>query len=233
MNYKNEKISGEKYLSTFLKRNYSLITIFDVGAHHGDYTNLFVETDASIYCFEPNPSSFNYVQKRFHTQKNVNLFNMGLSSKGGESQIFDYKNLEGSYHASMYKEVFTHLHNSMPVSAEIRVETVDHFSQENGIERINLLKIDTEGHELEVLKGAQSLIDKKCVDVIHFEFNEMNVISRIFLMDFFSLLHSYNLYRLLPNDFLPINYKYPHKIEFFAFQNIVAFRKEIDKISNK
>jgi len=97
---------------------------------------------------------------------------------------------------------------------------LDEYAQENSIDRITLLKIDTEGHELEVLKGAQSLLSKGAIDLIQIEFNEMNIVSRVFFRDNQKLLVGYKAYRLLPTGAIPIG-KSPLKSELFAFQNIV------------
>ena len=89
------------------------------------------------------------------------------------------------------------------------------------IDIIDFLKVDTEGHELAVLQGASSLIEDGRIGCIHFEFNEMNIVSRVFFLDFRELLHNYKLYRLLPNGLLPLGDS-PLETELFAYQNIVA-----------
>jgi len=233
MNHRNNGISGEKYLSEFLKSNYNLRTIFDVGAHKGDYADLFSSINGKIYCFEPNPGPYHVLKKRFAGNKKFVVHNMGLSDEVAEANIFDRVENVGSVYASLYEEVITTLHHSMPDKIKIQLTTVDEFSKSKSISKIDLLKIDTEGHEFNVLQGASRLIQDGVIDIIHFEFNEMNIISRNFLKDFIALLSNYNLYRLLPAEFLPIDYRYPHKMEIFAFQNVVAFRKDIDKLADR
>ena len=85
-----------------------------------------------------------------------------------------------------------------------------------------LLKIDTEGHELEVLKGFEPYIRQNKVDLIHFEFNEMNVASRVFFKDFWEFLPNYDFYRMLQDGLIPIKNYNPVYCEIFAYQNIVA-----------
>ena len=91
----------------------------------------------------------------------------------------------------------------------------------HGVGRIDYLKIDTEGNELAVLEGAARLLAESRVGYIHFEFNEMNVVSRVFLRDFRKLLPSHRLYRLLPRGLLPLGERIV-ATEIFAFQNILA-----------
>ena len=90
------------------------------------------------------------------------------------------------------------------------------------IERVLLLKIDVEGHELEVLKGFESYIKEGKVDLIHFEFNKLNVASRIFFKDFWEFLPNYDLYRMVRDGLVPIKVYDPTHCEIFAYQNIVA-----------
>jgi hypothetical protein len=110
------------------------------------------------------------------------------------------------------------------VSTEIVIETLDDIAKREGIEFIDFLKIDTEGHELAALQGASTLLENGRIGCIHFEFNEMNVVSRVFFRDFRKILHQYKLFRLLPNGMLPVG-SGPLGSEIFAFQNIVALPK--------
>jgi hypothetical protein len=97
---------------------------------------------------------------------------------------------------------------------------------ENRIEYVNLLKIDTEGHEIEVIKGFLSFIKANKVNAIQFEFNEMNIISRVFFIDFWDMLPNYNFYRILPDGIVLIKNYSPVCCEIFAYQNILAILKE-------
>jgi FkbM family methyltransferase len=231
MNHIDNEVTGEKYFSEYVMENYRPKIIFDVGAHKGDFAALFSRSNSIIHCFEPNEKPHLNLEMRFRKKGNINVHNMGFSDKIEECYIFDHSNDFGSVYASVYEDVITKIHNSTSVKTKINLSTINDFAKSHEINKIDLLKIDTEGHDLSILKGASNLIANQGIDIILFEFNEMNIISRSFLKDFISILENYDLYRLLPGDFLPIDYKYPHKFEIFAFQNIVAFRKDINKLS--
>jgi hypothetical protein len=94
------------------------------------------------------------------------------------------------------------------------------LAEELNLERIDFLKIDTEGHELEVLRGAKRLISAGAIGLLQIEFNEMNVVSRVFMRDILTLLPGYRVYRLLPSDLIDIP-KMPLKSELFGFQNLI------------
>ena len=226
----NPKENGEH---SFLKRTlkaYDLSLVFDVGANKGGYAEMLLQMGygGKIYCFEPHPQTFKNLSRDLENP-NISLFNLGLSSKIGTATIYDHFNEDGSEHASLFKEVIETIHHNKAVSQEVALTTIDDFVLTHGIPKIDLLKIDTEGNEFNVLLGAVEALEMGKIDIIHLEFNEMNVVSRVFLKDFYFLLKGYNLYRLLPNGSLPISYDKSLFNELFSYQNIVAIRKDIDK----
>ena len=79
---------------------------------------------------------------------------------------------------------------------------------------------------MKVLEGARELILGKMINIIAFEFNEMNVISRVFLKDFFNILPEYNFFRLLQDGYISLSYSSLNEI--FAYQNIIAVRKDYE-----
>lgn len=147
---------------------------------------------------------------------------MGVSSSEGVLKLYDYENGDGSEHASLYRDVIEKIHQGKAAEHEVKVITLNEFAIEHQIERVLLLKIDTEGHELDVLKGFEPYIRKNKVDLIHFEFNEMNVASRVFFKDFWEFLPNYDFYRMLQDGLIPIENYNPVYCEIFAYQNIVA-----------
>jgi hypothetical protein len=110
----------------------------------------------------------------------------------------------------------------------VEVRRLDDVIAVLSIQSIALLKIDVEGHEFEVLRGAHEAISRGVVDVIQFEFNEMNAYSNIFLRNFIEFLPQYKFYRLLPNDLLTLKPYRPLFCEIFAFQNIICVREGVE-----
>ena len=228
LNYRNSQESGERYfLEKVLACYYgSGVTargvILDVGANVGDYSRgiLSIAPAARIYCFEPHPRNVSALKSALGTR--VKVVPVALGSTSGMLELFDYDGGEGSSHASLHKGVFEGIHQQPHESQFVTVTTIDDFVVQQRIDSISLLKIDVEGHELEVLRGATRVIRERKVDIVQFEFNEMNVITRVFLADFFALLPGFAFYRLLPDGWVPITDRPIENV--FAFQNIIAVR---------
>lgn len=230
-NYKNFSQSGEgKLLDVVfgLNKNRNLVFI-DVGANKGDYIKLILDNNKDnsnqILAFEPGSEIFNYLQSRYD-QQNIHLYNAACGEKT-EVRYF-YSDGNGGEFSSLYQSAIT---NSMKKNnrTKVRVVKLDDIISKHKLKKIHLLKIDTEGSEFEVLKGCQKAIAKKMVEIIQFEFNSMNVASRVFLKDFMTLLKGYSFYRLLPNGILRVDYNDPLYWEIFSFQNIIAVKHGIAK----
>lgn len=232
LNYKNEIESGEfSFLNSYLISKLSQVqnpVLFDVGANIGKYSKSLFKAfpNANIYTFEPNPNAYllaeNNIQK-FNT-KNIKLFPLGFSSTEESKMITVYESQTSSSHGSLHSEVLTEFHHSnLNSQISANFTTLDSFCINNQIDHIDLLKIDTEGHELEVLKGAKQLIQSNKIKYIQFEFGECHVYSKVFLRDFYHMLVNYSFYRLLPDKLMPLGEHSPNH-EIFRFQNIIAVR---------
>jgi len=107
----------------------------------------------------------------------------------------------------------------------IKLDTVDHYCEERNIPRINLLKIDIEGNELNALHGAQRMLDEGKIDVIQMEFGGCNIDSRTYFRDFWNLLSAkYKVYRVLLDGVEEIT-EYGDILEIFFCTNYLFVRK--------
>ena len=70
----------------------------------------------------------------------------------------------------------------------VRVRTLDSFCAAKGIEHIDFLKLDVEGHEVAVLRGAQTTLDRGAISMIQFELGPANIYSRTYFYNFWSML---------------------------------------------
>lgn len=210
----------QKILPTLISRSEPII--FDVGANIGQYSNALLDTlpTAIVHAFEPSSEVFCTLKGNVHSNRIATIM-MGMSDRSGSVELFDYPN-RASSHASLYSEVLIGLHHAKSVrKTTVALTTLDEYCAEHCVKEIDFIKIDTEGHELAVLKGGKRMIESGLLPLIQFEFNEMNAISRVFLKDFYSVLEGYQFFRLMPNGLLPLG-PYSSRNEIFAFQNILA-----------
>ena len=228
LNYETSRQTGEDYFIRHQLTGVADGVVLDVGGNVGNYARNIRSTNKNvhIYTFEPHPITYQKLIRNVE-QLNIKTINVGVGSNNGILTLYDYASNDGSAHASLHKDVIEVIHNKeQTIAHEVKVISLDSFAVEYDIDRVDLLKIDTEGHELEVLKGFERHIRNNKVDLIHFEFNEMNIISRVFFKDIWDFLPNYNFFRMLPDGLVPMKQYSPVFCEIFAYQNIVAKLKD-------
>lgn len=226
--------SGEKAIFDYLKNDWEdkngAITIFDVGANKGQFLELILKKikgiDFTVYCFEPVESIFEELKNKFWGSKGVIFEQIGFDNVSHESEI--YYDYSGSLRASKFKRDLRHLGVDFNYSEIVKYLTLDQYCSEQNIENIDLLKIDVEGNELNVLKGAKDLLKKKAIKSITFEFGRAQIDSNTFFKDYYYFLIGFglkNLFRILPNGYLKPISEYNEKNEVFFTTNYLAIMR--------
>ncbi len=135
---------------------------FDVGANIGQTALAYAREfpSAKIYSFEPVTASFEQLVAATRHVSRIHAYKLGMGSRPGEAVIHvNPTSTKSSIKVSRPEDR----------SETIAIETVAGFSRANGLESIDLLKIDTEGYDLEVLAGAAPLLEQQR---IHFVLSE-------------------------------------------------------------
>jgi len=230
-NYANSRISGEKWLiNSIVKKLGNDLVIFDVGANVGTYTKEIISAGVNanvIYSFEPHPVTYGVLKSNLAPFRQVITVNQALSNENAKMKLFDRADEEGSSHASLSSEVFSEVHYVGTTSATVDVVTLDGFCAQKGIETIDFLKIDVEGYEINVLRGANTMLSERNIRVIQFEFTQLNSILGVFFKDIYDMLSKYyDIYRLLPHGLRKIKSYNSTMCEIFGYQNYVAILKD-------
>lgn len=203
------------------------VTLFDVGANVGEFTLEILEAfkgqQFQLYVFEPSHHASAKLREKVPVLSNVHLVQKALGAEEGTADLFSPK--EGSALGSLHQRDLRHYNVSFPPAEKIAITTLDDFCSENKIDRVHLLKIDVEGHELAVLKGAAQMIERNAVEAIQFEFGGTSLDSRTYFKDFFLLLSpKYRIYRILPKGLRELP-GYTEKLEIFLSANYLAIAK--------
>jgi FkbM family methyltransferase len=137
--------------------------VFDVGANVG---NTIAETlnyhpSAIIHGFEPVRRTFKRLAKRFADDPRVHCHDFALGAESGEGLITARGTATGN-------RIVAQAPPRVPVET-VRIRTGDEFSAMAGVERIEFLKIDTEGYDLDALRGFSAMLSNQRIDVFQAE----------------------------------------------------------------
>lgn len=149
---------------------------FDVGANDGGtlINALPVFDSAEFHAFEPHPSTFQRLKSRMSAPR-ASLHQLALSDQSGIVEFYEYGSEgQASLLNSLTPDARYAVRNGYE-SREITVEssTIDLFCERNSIDRIDVLKIDVEGFELSVLKGASGMFSAGKIGFVYAEFNDL------------------------------------------------------------
>ncbi len=229
--------SGEKWvLSEVIARacqDLPMPIVFDVGANVGDYSLLVRQhiPSALVYAFEPAPVVYAQLTESLIATGSsmIRPHQLAFSDSEKEVELYSYAiaGKEISVLASIDRRQPTQiLQLDVSTTERIQTSTIDSFRAANGIGRIDFLKLDVEGHELAILRGAAASIASGAISMIQFEFGPSNIYSRTYFYDFWSLLSgSYDIYRIIPKGIVPVQYYGEHREVFLTTNYLAILRK--------
>jgi FkbM family methyltransferase len=152
------------------------MTMLDVGAHVGYYARRaarLVGEQGQVFAFEPHPRTFATLSRNVRRFPNVTPVQAALSDTEGTAELYDYLMMSASgslhYDESLLELQKAHLTDSdvAPRISEgfptqkyaVQTITADGFLSEQGIQSVNLVKMDIEGAEIGALRGMKATID--------------------------------------------------------------------------
>lgn len=137
----------------------------DVGVYRGVYSYEMSKYSEKVHSFEPNPIIFKYINKNLKKFiKNIHLYNFALSNQNKTMNLkipIRNSNSNKEIFEEYYEMGKATIHNENNFenyeNFEIQTKTIDELSFDN---KISFIKIDVEGHELEVIEGAKNTIKR-------------------------------------------------------------------------
>lgn len=213
------RVEEKQFIDYIKQKAIGDMVIVDVGSNVGNYIDYIqneIPTIKKCYAFEPIKSCYEKIKPK----KNRLIYNIGLGSKK-EKKVF-YECIGSETHSSFVNREWLYKKPEYNISKkEIFIDTLDNFIDE----KIDLLKIDTEGFELAVLKGSIKQLKNKTINYIQFEYGGCFEDNGIKLNDVISFLkeYEYKVYSLIDNKFYVIN----NYVDDYKWINFYATHKEL------
>lgn len=231
----------EHEFRSVLKFINSIDVFIDIGANVGSYSDLLLNYNkkTNMFLIEPNKKNFNFLKIKYKKKNNIKIFNVALGSNTKNKYFYSSK--RGSGLDSFYNRKFQIDHRikskdgfqlikfkkSYLAKSGLFKDLYKSITKNNNKKVIDLVKIDTEGSELDILKGmGQNCI--KNIKIIQFEFGSSNIDSKKFFIEFYIFFkkNNFDIYRITPGIPRKINYSYFDEV--FSTNNYIAVNKKFN-----
>ena len=220
-NFGDMTINGEKrFLDSHAQK---CQVLFDIGAHTGSWTKLALKANplAQIHCFEPIDKHYKLLINQAFPD-NVKCNKLGLSDISKRVKIFTDT-------MSLYQRDQQQFGSETSDQSElVDLVTVDQYCLANKISKIDLLKIDAEGHDFFILKGCNTMIEQEMIMRFQFEYGPYNIYSRTLLKDFYTLFEGrpYTFFQILPDGLNKVH-NYDFQLENFVYKNFAVLHHSV------
>lgn len=194
----------------------------DVGANVGTWTAalLACAPTATVYAFEPSRTAHARLAQRFAGLPQVVPVQSAVGRQHGTATL--WSNQPGSSLASLTRRRVNSVGGDFTHAEQVDVVTLDEWRRGSGVSP-TVLKLDVEGHEMDVLQSAEEVL--KSARVVQFEFGACHLDRRVLFRDFFSFFaeRDFSLFRLGPRGLTPVP-RYLARDEVFQVTNYFAVR---------
>lgn len=147
--------------------------VFDVGVNKGTVARHLIRIfpDCPAHLFEPLPRQAAALRERFAEVGNLSVVQAALGEHEGKADFHVGAAPGTSSLFSAEGEAARRNHDEVSVTETIKVQvrTVDSYCAEEGIDRISCMKLDVQGAELMIFKGAKRMLTEQRIDILMFE----------------------------------------------------------------
>jgi FkbM family methyltransferase len=196
-------------------------TFIDVGANVGDWTAyMLAQAPAGVQglAIDPSQSASAHLKTRFAGEPAVDVACVAVTAPGAPAEVTFFEEPDAGQTASLVPGTAA----ASARSVMVPTTTVAQIVARRGWAGLDLLKIDTEGYDLHVLRGCQALLAEQRIGAIQFEYNSQWRPARSSLLTAYQLLeeHGYMVYMLSPAGLQP--FPIDEVGDFFSYANFVA-----------
>ena len=190
-------------------------TVIDAGACSGQWASKAIEANPNIdlYCLEPLRGNFDQLCSHPHLSR-AKCFQFAL---GSGNQMLDMDPETQSMHRVNSKQ-----------PEQVEQITLDNFLKDALIENVDFLKLDVEGHEIDVLKGATHALSQGRIKRVQFEYGPDWIFARTQLRDAFQVFHAHGfvIHHILPRSTKRID-QYSSWLENYRYKNFLALHSSV------
>lgn len=134
-------------------------TAVDCGANVGVYTAIMARNGATVHAFEPDPVAFAALEKRLGRKSNVILHRAAISNRSGSARLYFHNNRAQDPVKLSQSSSLLDSKTNVSANDHIDVKLIDAADFIQSLGNVSLMKMDVEGHEIEILNH---LIDRDC-----------------------------------------------------------------------
>jgi FkbM family methyltransferase len=149
-------------------------TIIDVGAHRGQFTRLILDNipAANVFALEADSDLCGELAELFRSQVRVKISNIALHEQSAKLDFFVHqdKGTSSLLPRSLGTRRYFHSEDRVVSTRSIQADSLDGFMKEHHISHVDLLKLDTQGAEGPILRGARKALSEGLIDIIYTEF---------------------------------------------------------------
>lgn len=163
------------------------VVFMDVGANLGEWTETAlgesraVGLPIKIHVFEPTPKAADRLERVFADQPTAIVHRIALSNRTGTAKLRIFGDTAGT------NSLETDPQTTPAATIEVETLTGADFSTSRGLDTIDLVKIDTEGHDFNVLSGFEAFLARRAIGAIQFEYNSRWLFARRSMRDVFDM----------------------------------------------
>jgi FkbM family methyltransferase len=153
------------------------MVVFDVGAGVGELTLLFSRCVGAgqVHAFEASSRVFERLQTILNTsaRPNISAHHLAVTEAEGTTRLYVYDDNHLGWNTRAVRPLEAYGINVKPIAVEdVAATTIDRYCERNGIDHIDLLKVDVEGAEFQVMMGADRMLREKRIGCLTFEFGQ-------------------------------------------------------------
>ena len=200
----------------------TISSFVDVGANVGNWAAMVwaEQPAAKGLLLEPAESALKALSARFGKDRRATIIEAAAGAEERLTEFFE------DPEAGETSSLFVGHAPSGAVRRQVRLVKLDSVCDDHRLEHVDFLKIDAEGYDFQVLRGAEGLLAQQRVAIVQFEYNEPWISAGGTLAAAHELLHrcGYQVYALRATGLSPFHYA--NYGEFFGYANFVAFSRK-------